>query len=72
MQSKTYTTIQGDTWDMVAFRVFGNEYLMTDLIETNPAHREVVIFPAGIVLNVPVIAEPEPQNLPPWKRGDNQ
>lgn len=68
---KTVTTIQGDTWDILAYRLYGNERLMHILINANIQHRKTVLFPAGIVLNVPEIdttsAEYE-QNLPPWKR----
>ncbi|GIO09673.1 membrane protein [Brevibacillus reuszeri] len=69
MPTKTYTTIQGDMWDTVAYRVYGNEYLMTDLIDANPRHRNIVVFPAGIQLSIPEIESPEPMTLPPWKRG---
>jgi len=65
----TYTTTQGDLWDVIAKRTLGSEYYMSDLIEANPLHRETVIFSAGIVLNVPVLETPVSQNLPPWKRG---
>ncbi|WP_409176664.1 tail protein X [Brevibacillus fortis] len=71
MQTRTYTTIQGDMWDTIAYRVFGNEYLMTELIDANPSHRNIVLFPAGVVLTIPEIADPEPDNLPPWKRGES-
>ncbi|MBY0088395.1 tail protein X [Brevibacillus brevis] len=69
MQGKTYSTIQGDTWDMIAYRMYGNEYLMTELIDANPKHRNIVVFSAGTLIAVPEIADPEPDNLPPWKRG---
>ena len=64
-----YTTIQGDTWDGIAYKTLGSEYHMTNLIEANPDHRETVIFPAGVVLVIPEITTPTTQNLPPWKRG---
>ncbi|TEB13360.1 tail protein X [Pelotomaculum propionicicum] len=68
MATKTYTTIQGDTWDGIAYKTIGSEYYMTDLIEANPAHRETVIFSAGVVLTIPEITTPTTTNLPPWKR----
>ena len=67
--ANTYTTIQGDTWDGIAYKALGSEYYMTNLIEDNPDHRERVIFPAGIALTIPEIATPTTKNLPPWKRG---
>ncbi|QGQ95871.1 phage tail protein [Paenibacillus psychroresistens] len=71
MKNKTYSTIQGDMWDGIAMKVFGNESYMDKLIEANPSQQTRVIFPANIVLNIPVIAVPTSSNLPPWKRGDN-
>lgn len=66
--TKTYTTIQGDMWDSISFRVLGSEYYMSDLIEANPEHRETVIFSANVVLVIPEISTPTSQSLPPWKQ----
>ncbi len=68
---KTTVTIQGDTWDVLSLRMYGNELYMDKLINANIEHRKVAIFPAGIVLQVPeidttVLANDD--NLPPWKR----
>lgn len=67
--ANTYTTKQGDMWDLIALRTLGSERYMTMLIDANPRHRETVIFPAGIVLTIPSISILEPDTLPPWKRG---
>lgn len=66
--ANTYTTIQDDMWDGIAFRTLGSEYYMSDLIEANPQHRETVIFPANVVLVIPEVLTKATQNLPPWKR----
>ena len=67
----TYTTTSGDTWDIIAKRVYDNELFMDILIDANTTYRKMVILPAGVVLQVPDIdttsAEYE-ANLPPWKR----
>lgn len=65
--SKTYVTTQHDTWDIIAKKQLGSEYLMHQLIEANPDHRETVIFSAGVVLTIPDPVEPVTQTLPPWK-----
>jgi phage tail protein X len=68
---KSYTTKQGDMWDTVAKRVYpdmGGELLMTLLIDANPDHRDVVIFPGGVILAVPEVEIPAVRDLPPWKR----
>jgi len=66
--ANTYTTIQGDMWDGISFKVYGSEYCISELIEANPDYREIVIFPANISLSVPDITIPTTQSLPPWKR----
>lgn len=66
-----YKTTQGDTWDVVAKKLLGNEMYMSELIRANPDCQEYVIFPAGIELNVPEVEKTTAQEesmLPPWKR----
>ena len=64
----TYTTKQGDRWDLIAFRVLGNENYMSQLLEANKQHREVYIFSAGVELSIPEIAEETVSTAPPWRR----
>ncbi len=63
-----YKTTQGDTWDLISFRVYGSESFMDKLIKANPDHQDIVIFPAGIELITPVVDSQQSVNLPPWKR----
>lgn len=63
-----YSTIQGDTWDMIAFKQLGSEEYTNLLIQENPTYINQVIFPAGIELSLPEISIPKSSNLPPWKR----
>ena len=66
--SKTYTTVQGDMWDSIAYSQLGS-YSHTDkLMNANQQYREYYTFPAGIVLVLPEIVESVSDNLPPWKR----
>ena len=65
---KTYTTIQGDMWDLIAYKVYGRETCMTQLLESNPDHNKTVIFPQGIAIACPDIELPRTSILPPWKR----
>ena len=69
--SRTYRTVQGDTWDLIALRMYpklGGEKLMDVLLEANSAWRDIVIFSANVMLAVPDVAEPVISPLPPWKR----
>ena len=67
----TVTTKQGDTWDIVSKRVYGSEKYMHVLLNANIDHRKTVIFPAGVILDVPAVdtIAVESEDLPPWKRG---
>ena len=63
----TYTTLQGDAWDAIAYRLWGEERLLMVLVEANPEYLDMVTFPAGVTLRVP----PRPEHyvateLPPW------
>ena len=65
--AKPYTTIQGDTWDAIAFKLWGIEALFHHLVKANPDHLDVLIFPASVVLAVPDIEIPtQTLELPPW------
>lgn len=64
----TYTTIQGDTWDMIALQKMGSEYYMDRLMSANQKHIDTAVFEAGIKLTIPAISIPVADNLPPWKR----
>lgn len=64
--NKTYVTIQGDTWDKIAYDTLGSEYLLPLLLESNPKHRNVVIFSGGINLIIPDIDMAEFTERPAW------
>lgn len=72
MPAKTYLTLQGDAWDSIAYRLWPNvaksERLAADLIKSNPAYADVLIFSEGILLTLPevIIKNPQP-TLPAWR-----
>ena len=66
---KRYTTIQGDMWDFIAFKIYGSERFMDALLEANPDHAETIVLPAGIELDCPEVSRNAPRFLPPWKEG---
>lgn len=66
-----YVTRQGDTWDLISYRLYpelGKEMCVDKLIEANSQYIDMVIFPVGVTLTVPDVEVPETSNLPPWKR----
>lgn len=67
--TKQYTTIAGDMWDVIAFKVYGDETKMDALMKHNPQYRAVNVFSAGVVLALPDEEPETPASLPPWKRG---
>lgn len=65
--ASNYKTMQGDTWDSIAYRLWGRENLMHQLILANPDYTDMLIFPAGTVLAVPDVESSTPaSSLPPW------
>lgn len=64
----TIRTIQGDTWDMLAKRAYGDEKMMDVLIQTNPSQRMTAIFPAGATISVPETGQAARSAPPPWRR----
>lgn len=65
----TYTTIQGDKWDSIAYKVYGDTKFTDVLIEANIEHRDIFIFSAGVVLDIPEVeTRITSDDLPPWKR----
>ena len=67
----TVTTRQGDTWDILSKRLYGDEHDMHVLVSANLPYRKTVIFADGVVLTVPE-TDTAPNNLktnlPPWKQ----
>lgn len=65
---KTYTTIQGDMWDKIAYTQLGDTAHTDKLMNANLRYREYYTFPAGIVLVLPEIPISTSDTLPPWKQ----
>lgn len=64
-------TRSGDTWDSIAYRTWGrgaDQAFMSDLIDANPQHVEVAVFPANIEITVPDVEDKTAVTLPPWRR----
>lgn len=63
-----YTTIAGDTYDILALDVYNDEMLAGGLIKANPDYSGVLVFDAGVRLWIPYVEERAPATLPPWRR----
>lgn len=66
--TNTYTTTQGDMWDLIAKRLYNDEASLNILLEANQQYADIVVFPAGIVLEVPEYTAPVTSMLPLWRR----
>ena len=67
--STTYTTVSGDTWDLIALKVYGSELKADWLMQNNPELIHIVRFDSGTVLSTPELPEEKRGDLPPWKAG---
>ncbi|MEK3749420.1 phage tail protein [Paenibacillus sp. FSL E2-8871] len=68
MTTSSYRTLQGDTWDGIAFKLYKSEHLMTLLINANPDHVRTVVFSGNVILIVPEKPVDASETLPPWRR----
>ena len=58
-------------WDSIASKVYADTKYTDIILKSNPEHRMVYIFSAGVELDVPEIEERiSSDDLPPWKRAD--
>ena len=68
----TYTTVQGDMWDSIAYKIFGNVAATDQLMALNQQYLHTYIFPAGVVLTLPEAKSEseQPTGMVPWKKVD--
>lgn len=64
---KVYITEQGDTWDLIAKKVYGDETELEQLMEFNFEHINTFVFESGIEIVVPELEEDEEMDLPDWR-----
>lgn len=64
---ETYETVQGDTWDMIAKKVYGEEKYAGYLMESNRLLLDYMIFPGGVVFSIPELTEEQDADLPIWR-----
>lgn len=69
--SKIYETISGDTWDAIAYKVYGDEFCCDRIMDANRDKLEYCIFPAGIILTIPELktigADTVETDSPTWR-----
>lgn len=63
----TYSTIQGETWDNIALKVYGSERYAYYLMQNNYPFLDTLVFSAGTILKTPVLPKKIDGSLPPWR-----
>lgn len=67
-----HVTSEGERWDQLANRYYGDPYRYEPIVAANPAIGILPIFEGGLTLLVPVLPTPDVasnDDLPPWKQG---
>ncbi|MFQ8681954.1 tail protein X [Enterocloster sp.] len=67
--NEVYQTIQGDTWDMIAKKVYGNEKYLDYLMANNFPLLDYFVFPAGVAVSTPALPVSVQDDLPSWRKG---
>ena len=67
-QLNTYTTIQGDTWDIIAYKTLNDCKYMGEVMAANKQHIGTIVFSAGVTIVIPDIKTAAASTLPPWKK----
>lgn len=62
-----YVTIAGDTWDMIAYKVYGKEIYADYLMKNNYDLLDIFVFSAGTKVYIPELPEITTADLPPWR-----
>lgn len=62
-----YTTIQGDMWDYIAYKFYGDVKYISLLFAANPDLLDVFVFSAGTKIIVPAIPEEDGEDVPEWR-----
>lgn len=66
--ANTYTTQQGDAWDAIAYKVYGDERCVGWLMQNNFPLLDIFVFGAGVILQTPPLPENnKTTNLPIWR-----
>jgi phage tail protein X len=74
LSGQVYTCVAGETFDVVALNVYGNEKYACDILNANPSLCTIPFFTGGEKLNLPIVEIPEvdedEEYMPPdapWK-----
>jgi len=67
-----YVVKDGDRWDTVAYKAYGDASMFNNIIDANPSVVVTATLTAGTRLTIPILEDSDivvdSQLLPPWKR----
>ncbi|MDD3534238.1 MAG: tail protein X [Candidatus Cloacimonetes bacterium] len=64
---KWYYTVQGDMFDGIAKKHYGDERVGVAIMQANPEYMDMVIFPANVKLWMPDYELSSTSKQPPWR-----
>lgn len=65
----THITTEGERWDQLAYRYYGNALQYERIVVANPHVPLTPTLPGGLTLSIPVIEQQDlSEDLPPWLR----
>lgn len=68
--SNTYTTVAGDCWDLIAYKVYGDELKADWLMKNNLPLLDTFVFNSGVAVNTPELPTTETTTqtaTPAWR-----
>lgn len=66
-----YVTSENDTFDLIAFKKYGNEFFASLIIEHNRQYADVILFDSGVTLSIPEVdVTATEKSLPPWRQNN--
>lgn len=72
MANTQYIVKEGERWDAISQKAYGNPTLYSNIIAANPLVPITPQLPGGTVLNIPILTDnlipTDTTALPPWKR----
>jgi len=67
----THIAMEGETWDALAYRYYGDAARYVPIVDANPHVPLVAALPAGVRLIIPLLPAASTESseaLPPWMR----
>ncbi|MGL5376880.1 MAG: tail protein X [Cetobacterium sp.] len=69
MEDRRYVTVLGDTFDLIAYKMYRDSKAIKKIIEANLKYSGTDIFHAGVELLIPAEEEVmKDENIAPWRR----